>query len=146
MPEHGITIRVRYHHTDQSGAVYHANYVQWFEAARAEAMRAGGIPYSELEASGVQLPVVDLHARYLRPARYDDLLEVWARVAELGRVRVKFEYRIVRSTSGELLATGHTVHASTDPSGRVLRMDRLPDFWDRIQRAAGPLQAGSPSA
>lgn len=123
--------------------MYHANYVQWFEAARAEAMRAGGIPYSELEASGVQLPVVDLHARYLRPARYDQLLEVWARVAELTGVRVKFEYRIVDSATGQLLATGHTVHASTDASGRLLRMDRLPEFWERIRRAAETVAAPS---
>jgi len=137
---HSTSIRVRYADTDQSGAVYHANYVKWFEAARVEAMRAAGIPYTEIEAAGIHLPVIDLHVRYHLPAFYDDLLEVWSSITELSRTRVKFEYILHRVGESKPLATGHTVHPFVDVAGRVHRVDRMPEFWQRIRAAVERLQ------
>lgn len=76
-------IRVRYAETDQMGVVYHSNYFQYFEVARAECIRSLGITYSDLEKSGIIMPVVEVHCKYLRPALYDELLSVKVILKEL---------------------------------------------------------------
>lgn len=118
---HVHTVRVFYGDTDQMGVAYYANYFRWFEMARNEYLRAVGCTYRELEEQGVVLPVTEASCSYQSPARYDDLLEIEAWIAQRSRVRIRFEYRIRRT--GELipLATGHTVHACLDTEGAPRR-------------------------
>jgi acyl-CoA thioester hydrolase len=76
-------IRVRYAETDQMGVVYHSNYFPYFESARAESIRELGFTYVDMEKMGVIMPVVDVQCKYLRPARYDDLLTIRTQLKEL---------------------------------------------------------------
>ncbi len=76
-------IRVRYAETDQMGVVYHSNYFLYFESARAESIRHMGFTYADMEKMGIIMPVVDVHCRYLRPAKYDDLLTIKTTLKEL---------------------------------------------------------------
>lgn len=116
-------IRVIYGDTDQMGVVYYANYLRYFEAGRNEFIRAKGLRYREFEARfRLMLPVVEAHVSYRVAARYDDLLGVETSLAEVRRASARFGYRIVRD--GDLVATGHTVHACVDLEGRVQRMPR----------------------
>jgi len=69
-------IRIHYALTDQMGVVYHGHYAQFYEIGRSEAIRAIGFSYKDIEAMGIIMPVVDIHSRFLRPARYDDLITV----------------------------------------------------------------------
>ena len=69
-------IRVRYADADPMNVVYYGNYAQYFEVGRVESLRALGISYKVIEDLGIMLPVVELNVKYLRPARYDDLLTV----------------------------------------------------------------------
>lgn len=116
-------IRVIYGDTDQMGVVYYANYLRYFEAGRNELIRAKGLRYREFEARfRLMLPVVEAHVSYRIPARYDDLLGVETSLAEVKRASARFEYRIVRD--GDVVATGHTLHACVDLEGRVHRMPR----------------------
>src|SRR5205809_1105666 len=96
------TVRVLMADTDAMGIVYHANYLRWFEVGRAELVRAAGLPYVEMEKLGLGLPVIEARLRYKASARYDDVLSIDARVAEIGRVRVNFHYRILRAADGTL--------------------------------------------
>src|SRR6185369_14211016 len=75
-------IRVIFGDTDQMGVVYYANYLRYFEAARAAYWRALGRSYKDLEAWGVALPVIEAHCHYKRPAHYEDLLGVDLHVNE----------------------------------------------------------------
>ena len=104
-----VEIRVRYAETDQMGYVYHGNYAAYFEVARTEAFRQLGIRYRDLEEQGVGMPVGELHTRFRRPARYDDLLIIKVLLRELAvGSRVNFEYEITNE-AGELLTTGSTL-------------------------------------
>jgi acyl-CoA thioester hydrolase len=76
-------IRVRYAETDQMGVVYHSNFFPYFESARTESIRELGFTYADMEKMGVIMPVVDVHCRYFRPARYDDLLTIRTSLKEL---------------------------------------------------------------
>jgi acyl-CoA thioester hydrolase len=69
-------IRIHYALTDQMGVVYHGHYAQFYEISRTEAIRKLGFTYKSIEEMGIIMPVVDLHSRFLRPAKYDDLITV----------------------------------------------------------------------
>jgi len=109
-------VRVIFGDTDQMGVVYYANYLRYFEGARAAYWRALGKSYKDLEAWGVALPVVEAHCLYRRPAYYEDLLEVEVHVSELRGASMRFAYRIYRGA--ELVAEGTTRHAVIGGDGR----------------------------
>jgi len=111
--------RVRYKDTDQMGMVYYGNYFTFFEIGRVEYMRERGIAYKNMEREDESYIVVaEASCRYLRPARYDDLLRIRTRVSESRRRSVRFAYEILRHDSGEMLATGETVHIICNREGR----------------------------
>jgi acyl-CoA thioester hydrolase len=115
-----IAARVLYADTDRMGVVYHATYLRWFEAGRAAYMRRRGSSYRAVEESGVMLPVIEANAVYLKPARYDDVIHVTARLGEVGRAQLKFEYEIEKD--GVQLVRGFTRHAVVTADGRPTRL------------------------
>jgi len=119
------THRVLYGDTDQMGVVYYANYLRFFEGARNEWIRSLGLAYTEIEARGVMLPVLEVGVRYLRPARYDDVVEIHLTVSHT-RVKIRFDYVVKRQVAGapgtgEPLCLGHSVHACVTREGRPTR-------------------------
>ena len=116
------TLRVRYAETDKMGVVYYANFLVWFEVARADLLRSLGWTYRDMEAAGVSLPVIEAHCEYRRPARYDDEIEVRTEGQMLSTVRMKFSYTVIRKADQVLAAEGYTMHAAVDPSGRPCRL------------------------
>lgn len=115
-------LRVIYGDTDQMGVVYYANYFRFFEFSRSEYFRARGGNYTDMEKSGFGLPVVTAHCDYRRPAKYEDLIVIDVHLAELKRVSMRFEYTVTRESDGEVLVTGHTVHACVGPGGKPARI------------------------
>lgn len=102
-------IRVRYAETDQMGVVYHSNYFPYFESARAESIRQLGLTYADMEKMGVIMPVIDVHCRYLRPAKYDDLLTVKTILKELPvHHKIEFHHEVYNEQN-ELLAIGKII-------------------------------------
>ena len=119
-------IRVRYAETDKMGVVYYANYFVWFEVARADLLRSLGWTYREMEHAGVTLPVIDAQCEYRRPARYDDEIEVRTKGRMLSPVRIEFTYEILFREDHSLAASGRTIHAALDLSGKPCRLpDRI---------------------
>ena len=115
-------IRIIFGDTDQMGIVYYANYLRFFESARAAYWRALGRSYKDLVEWGVAMPVVEAHCDYKRPSFYEDLLIVDVDVIEVRPASVRFGYRVLRGD--ELIASGHTRHAIIGTDGRPRR---LPD-------------------
>jgi len=102
-------IRVRYAETDQMNIVYHGNYAQYFEVGRAESIRQLGFTYRDMEESGVIMPIVELHNKFIRPAHYDDLLTIKTILKELPvDHRIEF-HQEVYNESGKLLTIGRVV-------------------------------------
>lgn len=113
------TVTVRYAETDMMGIVYHANYLPWFEVARTQLLREQGFPYRQLEADGYRIPVLDVAAKYRRPAVYDDTLTIIATIKEKPLLRIRVDYEVLRGD--ELLATGQSTHAFCDLRGQPTR-------------------------
>ena len=117
-------VRVRFGETDLMGIVHHAAYLSYFEAGRVEYMHRRGVEYLDWAKQGLHLPVVEARVRYRKTARFDERLIVETILAELTRVTVRFDYRILREKSSELVAEGHTLLACVDDT-HVPR--RIPD-------------------
>jgi acyl-CoA thioester hydrolase len=118
--------RVRFGDTDAAGIVYYANYLRWFEAGRAELMRARGVPYHEVVSDGAYLPVVEAWCRYFASARYDDEVEVESWVHELRFATLVVAHRITRCGDGVPLVEGGARLACVGPEGRARRLpDRI---------------------
>ena len=116
------SIRVRYAETDQMGVAYHGGYFAWFEVGRTDLLRGQGLTYRDLEREGLRLPVIETHARFLRPALYDDTLEIRTELAGLSGARVAFGYEVRRVGTAGPLATASTSHAAVDLQGRPRRL------------------------
>ncbi|MEZ4367302.1 MAG: thioesterase family protein [Kofleriaceae bacterium] len=121
-------LRVIFGDTDQMGVVYYANYLRYFEAARAAYWRGLGRTQADLEAWGLARPVVEASCRYRRPARYEDLLAIEVVVDELRAASVRFAYAV--RLDGQLLAEGMTRHAAIGPDGRPRAFP--PQFRDLV--------------
>jgi acyl-CoA thioester hydrolase len=116
------TIRVRYAETDQMGVAYHGGYFAWFEVGRTDLLRTCGLTYRDLEKQGLRLPVIETKARFLRPAFYDDVLEVRTRLTGMSGARVSFGYEVHRDGTEGALAIASTDHAAVDREGRARRL------------------------
>ena len=109
MKNFSIKIKVRYCETDQMGLVHHGSYINYFEEARIAWISNLGFSYSEMEKSGIILPVSKINVIYLRPAYFDDDLLVSVEIAELPTSRLIFNYTIKKEE--EVIVTGTTVLA-----------------------------------
>ena len=116
------TVRVRYAETDKMGIVYYAHYLVWFEIGRTEWLRETGWTYRAMEEEGFGLPVIEAQCEYKSSARYDDELQIQTTARLVTPIRLAFDYRIERPTDGQTIATGSTVHAAVDRSGRPVRL------------------------
>lgn len=99
-------IRIHYALTDQMGVVYHGHYAQFFEIARTESIRKLGFTYKELEEMGIIMPVVDMHTRFLRPVRYDDLITVTVSLKEMPHHHKIIFHGEIHNENGELCTSG----------------------------------------
>jgi acyl-CoA thioester hydrolase len=113
------SVRVRYAETDAMGVVYHTNYLIWFEVGRGEYMRQKESDYTDFEAQGFYLPVSEVDARFIAPARYGDLVTIRTWVEELRSRGLTLAYEVVMQETGQVLVTGHTRHICTNREGHV---------------------------
>jgi acyl-CoA thioester hydrolase len=94
MVSHEVQVRVRYAETDKMGYVYYGNYATYFEVGRVEIFRLWGYSYKELEESGIIMPVLEYKSKFLKPAKYDDLLTIKVFIKSKPSVRIVFEYEV----------------------------------------------------
>lgn len=99
-------VRVYFEDTDAGGVVYHSRYLNFFERARTEMLRASGISMTELKRDHTLMWVVlDAKVEFLQAARLDDELLVMAEITWMRGVRQGFGQHITRKSNGELVAT-----------------------------------------
>lgn len=133
--------RVIFGDTDQMHVVYYANYLRFFERGRVAFLRQAGFSYADFQENGWQLPVVDVQAKYRRPAKYEDLLEIETQMPLLGKVKLGFDYRVFRldgETERTLLCEGQTTHVCMDDRGKPTRLPEtlvahLTDHWSNAK-------------
>ena len=125
MLTHELKIRVRYGETDQMGYVYYGNYAQYFEMGRVEWLRNLNASYKSMENNGIMLPVLNLNVRYLKPAKYDDLLTLKTTLKKIPSVKIEFDFEVYNEKK-ELLTTGYTSLVFIDMKKN--KPTRCPDY------------------
>jgi len=126
MFEHKTQKRVRYGETDQMGFLYYGHYAMYYEIGRAEALRSLGYTYRALENSGIMMPVIEFKTKYIRPARYDDLITIVTTLKELPHENRIVFYTELYNESKELLNFGETKLAFINSGNR--KTCEIPDF------------------
>lgn len=119
------SLRVRYGETDAMKYVYHGNYAEYLEVARVELFRSIGISYDEIEKRGFWLPVSEFKIKYLKPAFYDEILEIHTYIKKIPGVRIEFEYEIYNDSNqkiSEAQITLFFLNANTQ------KVSKCPDF------------------
>ena len=118
---HVYPVRVYYEDTDVGGVVYYANYLKFDERARTEMLRLIGFPHAEMmERDGRALAVRRCEADYIRPARFDDSLEVHTGSIDLEAASLWIDQRVKRD--GDDLAVLRVRLACIGQDGRPARL------------------------
>jgi len=123
------TIRVRYAETDPMKYVYYGNYAAYFELGRVELFRSIGISYDEIEKLGIWLPVSDYNIKYLKPALYDQKLEIHTFVKKIPGVRIEFEYEIYNEEKIKITEARTTLFFLDAKTNKVIK---CPDFLMKL--------------
>lgn len=128
------SLRVRYAETDSMKYVYYGNYAAYLEVARVELFRSLGIPYSEIEARGIWLPVSDFQIKYMKPGIYDELLEIHTFIKEIPGVKLKFEYEIFNQKEEKISTASTTLFFLDSEKNKIIKcpqflMDILEKNW-----------------
>ncbi len=132
---HRCELRTLYVDTDRSQAVYHGNYLKYFEFGRAELMRRANYPYKEIEESGYIYPIIKTELNYYSPLFYDDLMYIYARPAKLEMVKLQFDYLITRADNGETCCTGFTKHCAVNGKSIPVEIDQKTiNLWQEFPR------------
>jgi acyl-CoA thioester hydrolase len=117
-------VRVRFAETDAQGIAHHAAFVVWLEVARVAYLERHAGGYQRIRDGGLEALTTEVHLRYHQAAYFDETLTVWTRCTDLRGARFRYEYRIARGE--ELVADGHTSHATVDRA--TYRPTRVPSW------------------
>ena len=114
--------RVYYEDTDASGRVYHANYLKYLERGRSNLIYQSNYNHQELlKKFNIIFVVKNLNINYLRPAFFEDILEVQTSINQLSRVKLNFNQKIFRNT--ELLVDAEVIVIPVSIEGKIIRLN-----------------------
>lgn len=114
--EHITMVRVRYGETDKMGFLYYGNYAQYYEVGRVEMIRNLGISYKDLENMGILMPVLEMHVQFVRPAYYDDVIQIKTILKQLPVGSDIIFHAELRNDQDKLLNTSEIKLAFVDSS------------------------------
>ena len=133
--------RVNFYDTDAMAVVHHANYIRWFEIGRVEYLRSIGITLNDLMEDGFVFPITDVQAKYLSPGYYDDDLLIETTATALTRVKMVFDYRVMRKSDRTVLVKGHTQNVYTSrETGHITRLSDK--YYLKLEAAMEKERAG----
>ncbi|MBR5664920.1 MAG: acyl-CoA thioesterase [Bacteroidales bacterium] len=119
--------KVKYYECDPMGVVHHSNYVRFMEEARVEMMDKLGFGYERMEADGVISPVLSLTCKFLRPAHFQEVVEISVRLSSSTAMKVSFAYEM--RVEGNVVMTAESTHCFLENGRPVSLEKRFPDFF-----------------
>lgn len=134
--------KVYYYETDKMGIMHHSNYIRIFEESRVDFLRQAGMPFSEIEARGILMPVLSVECSYKHPLRFEDSFSVTLKITKFNGVSLYVSYTVTNTDTGELCAEGKSSHCFTDENLMPIRTKKAhPDifkiFDDYMKESSG---------
>lgn len=108
-----VELTVPFHDIDLLNIAWHGHYCKYIELARCAMLDKIGYGYMAMKDTGYVWPIVDLHLKFVRPAKFEQSIRVSAELVEW-EYRMKIKYSIADTKTGEVLAKGHTIQAAVD--------------------------------
>ncbi len=118
---HPYERKVYYYETDKMSVMHHSNYIRIFEETRVSYLQQAGMPFEDIEAKGLMMPVLSVECRYKRPLVFDEPFAVYAKIVKFNGATLHMEYRIISRKSSELCAEGTSSHCFTDMDMKPVR-------------------------
>ena len=116
---HKYTVTVRFHEVDMLGVCNNAVYINYFETARLEYVKAAGLmPKDGIFSDGKIFFMVRNEINYLDHAYYDDVLDVYSRISYIKNSSFGYDHLIVKQKSGKEIVNGKGVVVYVDPKTR----------------------------
>ena len=126
--------KVFYYETDKMGIMHHSNYIRIFEESRVFFMQEAGMPFEEIEARGIMMPVLSVECHYKRPLAFDEEFQVIIEIAKFNGVTLHLNYRIVSKKSNEVCAEGNSSHCFTNTDMKPIRIKtKFPDIYNLFE-------------
>lgn len=131
---HKITVTVRFNEVDMLGVCNNAVYINYFETARLEYIKAAGLmPERGIFSDGRLFFMVRNEINYKDHSYYDDELEVYTKISYIKNSSFGFDHLIVKKKSGKVVVDGKGVIVHVDPRTRK-SINLEPEFIDKIKR------------
>ncbi|WP_371928836.1 acyl-CoA thioesterase [Methylomonas aurea] len=126
-----VGLLVPFHDVDMMEVVWHGHYCKYFEIARCALLESIDYDYRQMRDSGFFWPIIDLHLRYIKPARFGQRILVRATLSEWEN-RLKIDYLIRDHASGSRLCKGHSVQVAVDIQTREMRFESPPVLFAKL--------------
>lgn len=125
-------MRVRFGETDLQGVVFNANYLLYVDTAQMDYLRTIGVPYFDMLERGYDIVIVDASVQFLAPARFDEVLHVYARIHDIGNSSIRMDYEIYEAESERFVARSQTAYVIIDKESQ--KPVRVPTYIRRAVR------------
>jgi acyl-CoA thioester hydrolase len=122
---HSVAIKIPFHDLDPVGIVWHGNYAKYFEIARCALLETFDYNYDRMAESGFSWPIIDLHLRYVKAARFAEVLNVQARLREW-EYRLRIDYLATDAATGLRVCKGTSIQVAVDLTTKEMCL-RSPD-------------------
>ena len=119
------TLRVRFAETDLQGIVFNGNFLMYYDVAWTEYFRALGLDYQKLLEMDADMVLAKTTIEYKAPARFDELLEIYARVSKIGNTSLVFDFAIYPQGEDRLISTASNLYVCID--SKTLKPVPVPD-------------------
>ena len=129
-----IEFDVAFHDVDMVGVVWHGHYLRYLENARWALMNRLDYGLDRMLASGFAWPIVDLQAKYVKPARFGERLRARASLVEW-EYRLAINYLLTDVAEGTRILRARTVQVAVDGRSGELQFACPPDFVECVHAA-----------
>jgi acyl-CoA thioester hydrolase len=134
---HKYTVTVRFHEVDMLGVCNNAVYINFFETARLEYIKAAGLMFEKgIFSDGKLFFMVRNEINYRSHAYYDDVLEVYSKISYIKNSSFGYDHLIVKQKTGEIIVDGKGVVVYVDPKTR--KSTALPESFAEKVKAFEP--------
>ena len=118
-------IKIYYKDVDQMGIVYYSRYYEYFEEARTELLESIGLDVTNVEKSGITLPVISSHCEYNKGAKFEQNILVKASIESKPKSKLHIDYLVFIENEKDFIVSGYTEHAFVNNNGKAVRVPKI---------------------
>ena len=125
MIQYDHPIKIYYKDVDQMGIVYYSRYYEYFEEARTELLESIGLDVTNVEKSGITLPVISSHCEYNKGAKFEQNILVKASIESKPKSKLHIDYLVFIENEKDFIVSGYTEHAFVNNNGKAVRAPKI---------------------